>query len=112
MGSEGWGWGLEEGVEARSDGEGANPDLEDLQAGCDHSVLRKSISVSNGPGVEKFPVVGSGRWDSERVPTVLMTGLSIRRFQTTVINVGQFVGDLVYHGQCSGFSSPSVCRLS
>ena len=83
----------------RGQDEGANPDLEDLQAGCRHSVLRKSISVSNGPGVEgEFPVVGSGCWDSEGVPTVLMTGLLIRRFQTTVINVGQFVGDLVYHG--------------
>jgi len=58
----------------------------------------RAFQSAKGPGVEEFPVVGSGRWDSEGVPTVLMTGLSIRRFQTTVINVGQFVGDLVYHG--------------
>ena len=42
--------GEEEG-ESRSDGEGSNPDLEGLQAGCSDSVLRKGVPVSNGPGV-------------------------------------------------------------
>ena len=49
------------GVEARSDGEVSNPDLEGLQAGCSDSVLRKGISASNGPAAEgEFPVVGPG----------------------------------------------------
>ena len=30
---------------------------------------------------------------------VLMTGLSIRRFQTSVVNVDHFVGSLEHHGQ-------------
>ena len=33
-------------------GEGTNPDLEGLQAGCSDSILRKGTPVSNGPGVE------------------------------------------------------------
>ena len=42
-------------------GEGTNPDLEGLQAGCSDSVLRKGISASNGPAAEgEFPVVGPG----------------------------------------------------
>ena len=32
-------------------GEGTNPDLEGLQAGCSDSVLRKGVPVNNGPGV-------------------------------------------------------------
>ena len=48
MDGAGWGGGV---GEARSDGEGTNPDLEGLQAGHSHSIARKGIPVSNGPGV-------------------------------------------------------------
>ena len=82
--------------------EGINPDLEGPHPGW----VQYSDSV--GPqdsghssqkwsgGTEKgdFPVVGSGGWDLQSV-AVLMTDLSIRRFQASVVNVNHFVGDLV-----------------
>ena len=61
---------------ARSDGEGTHQDLEGLQAGCSHSVLRKGILVSNGAEVERVLPVESFRLESA---AMLMTGLSIWR---------------------------------
>ena len=53
---------------------------------------------------KRISLVGSGGWDLEGV-AVLMTGVSIWRFQTSAVYVDQFVGDLVLHGQSSIFSS-------
>ena len=58
-------WGRGRGGGGRSNGEGTHQDLESLQAGCSHSVLRKGILVSNGAGVERvlpvesFPETGA-----------------------------------------------------
>ena len=63
-------------------------------------MFRKGIPVSSGQEAElgEFPAVSSGDLDLESV-VMLMTGLSIWRFPTAVVNVDQFVCDLVHHRQ-------------
>ena len=67
--------------------------------------VQEGHSCQQWPGSRKrISIVGSGGWDLEGV-AVLITGLSIWRFQTSAAYVDQFVGDFVLHGQSSRFSS-------
>ena len=66
---------------------GTNTELEGLQAGCSHSFLRKSVLVSNGPGVEgEFPVVGSGVLDAG-IRKVLQYRLGVFRSDLEVSDI-------------------------